>query len=275
MSIPDYQSIMLPLLEFSGDEKEHSLQDSYEQMALKFGLSEDDRKELLPSGRQSTFENRVSWARTYLKKAGLLETSKRGHCRITPRGIDVLKEKLPRIDVSYLKQFSEFNEFRKVRDERDAKSESAEIVESGTPEETFEEAYQKLRADLVDEIVQTLKNCSPSFFERLVVDVLVKMGYGGSRQDAGKAVGKSGDEGIDGIIKEDKLGLDVIYIQAKRWEGVVGRPELHKFSGALQGQRANKGIFITTSSFSKEAQEFVKGLIAKIVLIDGQTLAEQ
>ncbi len=272
MGIPDYQSIMLPLLEFASDEKEHTLHEAIEALAVKFGLTDKERKELLPSGVQTTFDNRVGWARTYMKKAGLLEYPRRGFFRITPRGLEVLNKKPSRIDVLLLKQFQEFRDFQSLSREQD--SEPSQTIGVGTPEETFEAAYQKLRQDLASEIIQTLKNCSPTFFERLVVDVLVKMGYGGTRQDAGKAVGRSGDDGIDGIIKEDRLGLDIIYIQAKRWEGVVGRPEVQKFSGALQGHRANKGIFITTSFFSKEAEEYVSRINSKIVLIDGETLAQ-
>lgn len=272
MGIPDYQSIMLPLLEFASDEKEHTLHEAIEALAVKFGLTDKERKELLPSGVQTTFDNRVGWARTYMKKAGLLEYPRRGFFRITPRGLEVLNKKPSRIDVLLLKQFQEFRDFQSLSREQD--SEPSQTIGVGTPEETFEAAYQKLRQDLASEIIQTLKNCSPTFFERLVVDVLVKMGYGGTRQDAGKAVGRSGDDGIDGIIKEDRLGLDIIYIQAKRWEAVVGRPEVQKFSGALQGHRANKGIFITTSFFSKEAEEYVSRINSKIVLIDGSTLAQ-
>lgn len=272
MGIPDYQSIMLPLLEFATDEKEHTLHEAIEALAVKFGLTDKERKELLPSGLQSTFTNRVGWARTYMKKAGLLESPRRGLIHITPRGLEVLNKKPSRIDVSLLKQFQEFRDFQNFSREQD--SEPSQTLGVGTPEETFEGAYQKLRQDLASEIIQTLKNCSPTFFERLVVDVLVKMGYGGTRQDAGKAVGRSGDDGIDGIIKEDRLGLDIIYIQAKRWDGVVGRPEVQKFSGALQGHRANKGIFITTSFFTREAEEYVSRINSKIVLINGETLAQ-
>lgn len=273
MKIPDYQSIMLPLLEFSNDAKDHSVREAIEAMASKFGLTDEDRKELLPSGQQPTFDNRVGWARTYLKKASLLEAPRRGYFRITQRGRDVLKDKPSEINVSFLKQFQDFRDSMIFRSsEQDL--EPFHALGIGTPEETLEAAYQKLRQDLASEIIQTLKNCSPIFFERLVVDVLVKMGYGGTRQDAGKAVGRSGDDGIDGIIKEDRLGLDIIYIQAKRWDGVVGRPEVQKFSGALQGHRASKGIFITTSSYSKEAEEYVSRINSKIVLIDGETLAQ-
>jgi restriction system protein len=273
MSIPDYESLMLPLLRLAGDEQEHSLREAIEVLAAEFRLTEEEQTELLPSGRQSTFDNRVGWARTYMKKAGLLESSRRGYFRSTPRGLQVLERNPPAIDVSFLEQFSEFVEFRSLRKEA---APSEELLEPSkkTPEESLETAYQKVRQSLVSEILQTVKSCSPAFFERLVVDVLVKMGYGGTRQDAGRAVGRSGDDGIDGIIKEDRLGLDIIYIQAKRWEGVVGRPEVQKFAGALQGHRARKGIFITTSSFTKDAAEYVSRIDSKIILIDGELLAQ-
>jgi len=266
MAIPDFQSIMLPLLNFARDQQDHSLREAIEALAETFGLSEEERKELLPSGLQTAFDNRVSWARTYLKKAGLFETPKRGSFRITPRGLEVLKQKPVKIDIAFLEQFPEFIDFQSRR-------KGGQATGKETPEESLEAAYQKVRHDLAAELLQTIKSGSPTFFERLVVDVLVKMGYGGTRQDAGKAVGRSGDDGIDGIIKEDRLGLDIIYIQAKRWENVVGRPEVQKFAGALQGHRAKKGIFITTSSFSKDAEDYVSRIDSKIVLIDGAMLA--
>ncbi len=273
MAIPDYESIMLPLLRLAGDMQEHSLREAIEVLVAEFRLTEEEQKELLPSGRQPTFDNRVGWARTYMKKAGLLESPRRGYFRITPRGLQVLEKNPPKINVSFLEQFSEFVEFRSLRREP-APSEEALEPSKETPEESLETAYQKVRQSLVAEILQTVKSCSPAFFERLVVDVLVKMGYGGTRQDAGRAVGRSGDDGIDGIIKEDRLGLDIIYIQAKRWDGVVGRPEVQKFAGALQGHRARKGILITTSCFSKDAEEYVSRIDSKIILIDGELLAQ-
>jgi restriction system protein len=209
-----------------------------------------------------------------MKKAALIESPKRGVHKITKRGLDVLKKKPERVDVAYLGQFQEFREFRALRHAK----EEAEVPElelnNRTPEESLENAYQKLRGDLAADLLQRLKACSPTFFERLVVEVIVKMGYGGTRQDAGKAIGKAGDGGIDGIIKEDKLGLDAIYIQAKRWENTVGRPEIQKFVGALAQQRAKKGLFITTSSFSSDAEDCVSRIEAKVVLIDGETLAQ-
>jgi len=187
--------------------------------------------------------------------------------------LDVLKHPPERVTVDFLEQFDEFVEFR-MRREKDGEEVVTPEIEPQTPEEAIEAAYQSLRQSLADEILQTIKNCSPSFFERLVVDVLVKMGYGGTRKDAGKAIGRSGDDGIDGIINEDRLGLDVVYIQAKKWDNPVGRPEIQKFAGALQGQRARKGIFITTSTFTKEAQEFASRIDSKITLIDGETLSQ-
>ncbi len=230
--------------------------------------------ELLPSGRKTRFYDRIGWAVTYLRKAGVLSSLGRGKFQITQRGLEVLKNSPSRINVEFLEQFEEFVEFRSRRERLDNETSTDEKLEIQTPEEAIEAAYQNLRQTLADEVLQTVKSCSPSFFERLVIDVLVKMGYGGTRKDAGKAIGKSGDGGIDGIINEDRLGLDVIYIQAKKWENPVGRPEIQKFAGALQGQRAKKGIFITTSNFTNEAKEFASRIDNKITLIDGETLSQ-
>lgn len=274
MAIPDYQSVMLPLLRLASDGNEHTLREAVEKLAEQFGLTEDERKELLPSGSQFTFANRVGWARTYMNKAALLESTRRGYFRISRRGTDVLAGKPAEINVKFLDQFPEFIEFRTKHREAAQPSDPAEPESLQTPGELLESAYQKLREDLASELLKTITECSPSFFERLVIDVLVRMGYGGSRKEAGKAIGRSGDEGIDGIISEDRLGLDVIYIQAKRWQATIGRPEIQKFAGALQGHRARKGIFITTSNFSREAEEYVARIDSKIVLIDGEQLAQ-
>ncbi|MCP9460969.1 MAG: restriction endonuclease [Nitrospira sp.] len=274
MAIPDYQSIMLPLLQFAADDKEHSLREAIESLSAEFGLTEEEKKELLPSGQQPTFENRVAWARTYLVKAVLLEAPRRGFFRITQRGRDILSQRPTAITVKFLEQFPEFLDFRIKRHESKEEIQLPGNRNLQTPGELLESAYQKLREDLAAELLNTVKECSPAFFERLVIDVLVKMGYGGSRKEAGKAIGRSGDEGIDGIINEDRLGLDVIYIQAKRWKDPIGRPEIQKFVGALQGHRANKGIFITTSSFTREAQDYVTKINSKIVLIDGEHLSQ-
>jgi restriction system protein len=275
MSIPDFQSIMLPLLQFTADMQEHSFREAVIRLAPVFQLTEEEKNELLPSGRQHSFDNRLNWASSYLKHAGLLESRKRGYFKITKRGLGVLHHPPEKITIDYLMQFPEFQQFREIRREKNGgEVTETDVVGKQTPEELLEDGYQKIRQELAQELLSRIKSCSPRFFERLVVDLLVKMGYGGSIKDAGQVIGKSGDEGIDGTIKEDRLGLDVIYIQAKKWEGSVGRPEIQKFVGALYGQRAKKGVFIATSSFSHEATEYVKNIDSKIVLIDGKQLAD-
>ncbi len=274
MAIPDYQSIMLPLLRFATDGNEHSLREAIEGLAEKSGLTDAERKELLPSGQQPTFDNRVAWARTYLSKAGLLEATRRGHFRITQRGREVVAKNPPEINVKFLEQFPEFLEFRTKRREPDEAAEAVGGENLQTPAELLETGYQKLREDLTAELLKMVRECSPAFFERLVIDLLVRMGYGGTRKEAGKAIGRSGDEGIDGVINEDRLGLDVICVQAKRWQAPVGRPEIQRFAGALQGHRARKGILITTSGFTRDAEDYVAGIDSKIVLINGDQLAQ-
>lgn len=271
MAIPDYQTVMLPLLRYLGDGSEHPMAEAIDAMAKEFALTAEERQQLLPSGTSTVIGSRVGWARTYMKNAGLVESAKRGIVRITKRGASVLKTKPTRIDVKFLEQYPEFIEFRTRSGKVPAAAETS--TATATPEEALYEAHERLRASLEPELLQQVMSASPAFFERLVVDLLVRMGYGGSFRDAGQAVGKSGDGGIDGIIKEDQLGLDLIYIQAKRWEGSVGRPEIQKFAGALQGHRARKGVFITTSTFSKDAFAFVEKIDSKIILIDGATLA--
>ena len=262
---------MLPLLKFAGDNQEHSMREAIEHIADIFNLSDQDRKELLPSGSQYTIDNRVGWAKIYLQKAGLLESPKRSYFKITPLGLDVLKQNPPEINVKFLEQFPSFVEFRNTKKEKEYKTESGSIQ---TPQELLEEGFQKIKKDLSQELLGYVKQSSPRFFERLVVDLLLVMGYGGSRKDAGQAVGQSGDGGIDGIIKEDKLGLDVIYLQAKRWENVVGSKEIRNFVGSLVGQKADKGVFITTSGFTKDALEYVKTITHKVILIDGDMLTQ-
>jgi len=273
MAIPDYQTIMLPLLKFLGDQQEHSTREAIDYLADQFKLTPEERKELLPSGQQAIFSNRVGWARTYMKKATLIESSRRGSLKITTRGLQVLSQQPQKIDVDFLEQFKEFREFRAFKREKTVEKEEVE-EQAETPEEILASIYQNLRNNLAKELLQMIKTSPPSLFEDVVVELMVKMGYGGSREDAGKAIGKSGDEGIDGIIKEDRLGLDVIYLQAKRWEGTVGRPEIQKFAGALDGQRAKKGIFITTSDFSRDAYDYASRIDKKIVLIDGDQLTQ-
>jgi restriction system protein len=276
--IPDYQSLMLPLLKLVSDKQEHKYRDLIEKLAIEFQITDEERKELLASGNQAIFDNRVGWAKTYLKKAGLLDSPKRATFVITQIGLDTLKKNPDRVDAKYLRQFPAFLEFQNAsRNDNETEEETTVIaVSEQTPEENLDKAYQRIRKSLASELLQKVVDLSPTFFERLVVELLVKMGYGGSIKDAGKAIGKSGDEGIDGTIKEDKLGLDIIYIQAKRWKpgNVVGRPELHKFVGALAGQGAKKGIFITTSNFTKEALDYTPKNETKIVLIDGEQLAQ-
>jgi len=279
MAVPDYQSVMLPLLKFAEERKtEISTDDAVEALATSLGLTEDDLKEMLPSGLQRTFVNRIGWATTYMKKANLLESTRRGYYRITPRGQELLRKKPAIINVKTLKQYPEFLEFQKLKGTRSGEktttAKDSLDASTATPSEALEAAYENLRDELIDELLTKLKQSSPSFFERIVVELLVKMGYGGSRADAGKAIGKSGDGGIDGIIKEDKLGLDVVYIQAKRWDSnPVGRPDVMQFAGALQAQKANKGIFITTSRFTEDARGYVSQIGSKIVLIDGERLS--
>lgn len=276
MAVPDFQSFFLPFLKFASDGKEHASSEAYDAMAKHFQLNSEDLKEMLPSGKQTTFKNRVAWAKVYLSKALLLESPKRGIFKISERGKSLLAENPEALRVKELKRFSEFKDFHKPGNKQEKTDESFSKDEetTSTPEEIFEKAYQELHENLTDELLKQVIINSPEFFERLVVRLLVKMGYGGSIKDAGKAIGKSGDEGIDGIIKEDKLGLDVIYIQAKRWQGSVGRPEIQKFVGALHGQRAKKGVFITTSSFTKDAESYVSTIDPKVVLIDGNRLVE-
>jgi restriction system protein len=273
--IPDFQSIMLPLLKLLSDKREYQIRDIVEDLSNVFHLTEDERKEMLPSGTQPTFSNRVAWARTYLKKAGLISAPRRAVNQITELGLEVLKQNPPLINIAFLKQFPEFVEFQSTKKETTDET-ASETNTSLTPEENLDTAYHALRQSLAQDLLAQVMSMPPAFFERLVVELLVKMGYGGSIKDAGKAIGKSGDEGIDGTIKEDKLGLDIIYIQAKRWQkgNVVGRPEIQRFIGALAGQGAKKGIFITTSSFTKEALDYTPKNETKIVLIDGDKLTQ-
>lgn len=276
MTIPDYQTIMLPLLQYIKDEKEYSLREVIDGLATYYQLTTEEKNELLPSGTQSLFYNRVGWARTYLGKAGLLKSERRGYFSITNKGLELLKQNPKEINNNLLEKYPGFNNFKSIRKIKTPKQDEIKenIDQLKTPEEILENAYQNLNKELEIELLKQIKESPSSLFEQIVIDLLVKMGYGGNRKDAGEAIGKPGDEGIDGIIKEDKLGLDTIYIQAKRWyDTKISRPEIQKFVGALQGQKARKGIFITTSSFSKEAYDYVSRIETKIVLIDGNLLA--
>ncbi len=274
--IPDFQSIFAPFLKAISDRNEHKIRDVVEALATAFKLTESDRNQLLPSGKQRVFDNRVHWSRAYLNKAGLIDTPSRGIVRITDEGLKVLAENPDYFNLKVLNRYPEFVEFHTVKRDPVESNHGTDSESVETPEELLEIAYHKIRKSLAQELLVKVMNLHPTSFERLVVDLLVKMGYGGSLRDAGKAIGKSGDEGIDGTIKEDKLGLDIIYIQAKRWQSgsVVGRPEIQKFVGALAGQGAKKGIFLTTASFSKEAIEYHPKNETKIVLIDGEELAQ-
>ena len=276
MAIPDYQTIMLPLLKLSADQNEHQFRDIVETLAHEFKLSQEERKALLPSGTAFLFDNRVGWARVHLVKAMLLEKQERGFVKITQRGLQLLIQKPAKIDRKLLEQYPEFIEF--VKPPRRGKAtrpiSKAEEIDEQTPEEAFEYGHEQMRHELAQQLLTQVVNTSSKFFEILVIDLLVKMGYGGSIRDAAKVVGGTGDEGIDGVIKEDRLGLDTIYVQAKKWQGTIGRPELMKFVGALKGQKANKGVFLTTSRFSNDAIDYVAKIDSKVVLIDGEQLAE-
>ena len=273
MPIPDYQKAMLPVLKFLRDGRSKSRAQCSAEVADKFSLTTEERRELLPSGKSTVIRSRTGWALTYLYKAGAVSRPKRGTYVITDRGRSLLAENLTEVTNQTLERFDEFVDFRtRESKDEDLLSEPAKRS-TETPEEALETAYQQLRSNLETDLLEQIKASSSEFFEYLVVDLLVKMGYGGTLKDAGQAVGKSNDGGIDGIIKEDRLGLDAIYIQAKKWEDVVSRPEIQKFAGALQGRRARKGVFLTTSSFSKGAIEYVGMIESKIVLIDGNRLA--
>lgn len=268
---------MLPLLQLLYERGEMTTSAYCDSMADHFELTEEDRAKLLPSGRQPIYKNRVTWAGTYLVKAGLLERPRRGHIKITPRGREALASNPSRIDNSYLMQFPEFEAFQRPRaaiPEVPSAAQESDEEDKLPPDEQLLQSYRRLRRSVSQDLLDRIKAAPPEFFEQLVVDLLVRMGYGGSHEDAGQAIGKSGDGGIDGIIKEDRLGLDFVYIQAKRWEGIVGRPQIQGFAGSLEGQRARKGVFITTSGFSSQARDYVNLIEKRIVLVDGEELAE-
>jgi len=271
-TVPTYEEVMLPLLLLAKDGKEHPVSDALTPVADHFNLTQEARVESLPDGR-NRLRHRIEWARTYLKKAGVLQYPKRGSFKITDRGIALLATNPKFVNAKLLMQYPEFIEFKQPAADSIVAIPDTPLPDVD-PEEALENGYQAIRRNIEDDLLTRVKNASPAFFEDLVIDLLVKMGYGGSRREAARAIGKSGDGGIDGIINEDSLGLDVIYVQAKRWTGSpVGRPEIQKFVGALQGQRARKGIFLTTSTFSKEAYEYASKIDTKVILIDGYRLA--
>ncbi len=276
MTIPDFQTCMLPLLRTIRDGNEWALKDVTEHLTVEFGLSDDERDAMIPSGNTRIIVNRVGWAKAYLKEAGLLEPVRRGVIKITEQGKAVLAEEPERVDMSFLERFPSYIEFRDRKGKAKTNDSPTEVIAdaSQTPDDLMIQAYQEMRDALAEELLQQVIEMSDKFFERLVVDLLVAMGYGGSIEDAGKAVGRSGDGGIDGVIKEDKLGLDVIVLQAKRWTAnSVSRPDIQSFAGSMEAFRANKGVFITTSTFSRPAVEYVEQIQRKIVLIDGERLA--
>lgn len=281
MAVPGYQEFMLPLLKLANDGQEHSISEAMETLASQMGISEADQNEMLPSGTQTRFYNRVSWAVTYLTKSLLLEKAGRARFRVSARGKEALAQNPPRIDNAFLDQFPEYKAFKAKKNGQSSKdSQGAAIGEDHlsdlgvTPEERLDIAYKELRDALADDVLERIRGCSPKFFEHVVVDVLVGMGYGGSRTDAAQVVGKSGDEGIDGVIKEDRLGLDMVYIQAKRWDGSVGPGEIDKFVGSLSRKKAQKGVFITTGTFTSGARNAAREAAVRVVLIDGEQLAE-
>ena len=272
MEIPSFEDFMMPLLKLSSDKKDHTLQEAYSILAKQLNLTSQQMQEMLPSGTQLTYQNRIGWAKSHLIKAGLLSSENRGHFIITDLGEKELALKKESLDYHYLLKYPGLNEWYKKSNSKN-NANNKEELQLKTPIELVENGIEELNRDLAQELLKQIMSCSPSFFERLVIELLVKMGYGGSRKEAGSVIGKVGDGGIDGIIKEDKLGLDTIYIQAKRWDGSVSRPEIQKFVGALQGNRAKKGIFITTSRYSKDASEYVNNIDNKVILIDGEMLA--
>lgn len=271
MPVPEFQGFFVPVLRLAADGAEHSAAELRDAIAESLKLTSEDLDLKLPSGTQTVFANRVAWATFYLVKAGALKKARRGVYQITERGKDLLKQYPDRMTVKALNAFPEFVAFHAKEITRDAQE---KIESTRTPEEQLSAAYEILRDALATELLEAVRKAPPSFFETMVINLLVSMGYGGSVADAGRAVGRSGDGGVDGIIKEDKLGLDLIYVQAKRWKDSVGRPVVQAFAGSLEGFRARKGVFITTSAFTPDAISYVQRIEKKIVLIDGHQLAD-
>lgn len=282
MAIPDYQELMLPLLELVAKSPYVSIRDAVEELSNRFTLTDEERRQLLPSGSQRVISNRIGWAKTYLKQAGLLISPKRGIIALTEQGRKTLGTHPTFIDKRFLEQFDAFRDFVRRKTNNGTTSESLnhreqlDIESHDTPEEAMERIYQGYKDSILAELLEKILSCSFTFFEQLVVDLMLKLGYGGGHKDAGFTLGRTGDEGIDGMIKEDRLGLEVIYLQAKRWKSpnTIGRPEIQRFAGALLG-KAGKGVFITTSNFSDEARRFAESTShPKIILIDGRHLCE-
>ena len=274
MTVPGFQDFMYPFLKQLEDRKEYKLQDLYVLLAKHFNLTEEDIAEKLPSGKQTLLENRIGWARTYLKKSGLIKVVRRAVFKITEEGLKVINDpNLKRIDRKFLTRYESFNEFINNTSHNKKTSKESDEGEQ-TPLELIDYNYNILKNELQELLLEKILECSPAFFEHLIVDLIVAMGYGGSVNDAGRAIGKTGDEGIDGIIKEDVLGLDMIYLQAKRWkvDSTVSRPDIQGFVGSLVGKKASKGIFITTAKFSKEARNYAESIDKRVILIDGKEL---
>ena len=279
MAIPGHQDFMLPVLKLAGDGKEHSIAETLETLAPQLGISEQDREIMLPSGKQTRLYSRVTWAVTYLTKSLLLEKVARGKFKLTQRGSEELKKNPPRIDYAFLYQFREFRDFKPKKNTKTSTNDQpAGGIGAGddpdTPDERLDAAYMELRKTLADDLLEKVRSGTDKFFEHLVVDLLVAMGYGGSQADRGRVVGKSGDGGIDGVIQEDRLGLDMIYVQAKKWQNPVGPDEIRKFVGSLGERKAHKGVFITSGAFTSGAGQAAEKANAKVVLIDGEQLAQ-
>jgi restriction system protein len=277
--IPDYQSLMLPLLKLSSDRQERRVSDVVAQLGTELRLTDAERAEMLPSGRQPIFNNRVHWAKTYLTQAGLLETTRRAHFKMTERGQKIIQENPVKIDVRFLERFAEFNEFRartsqSITPATAATAETDSAAKQATPDELLRTTIADIEGALASELLTRILAAPPAFFENLIVTLLLGMGYGGAREEAGRAIGKSGDGGIDGVIDQDPLGLDRVYLQAKRYKSdiPVSEPEVRAFSGSLGANKASKGVFVTTSYFTKPAQEFAERHPFKMVLIDGAQL---
>ena len=279
MKIPNYQTYMRPVLKHLADGKEHQLSKLIDPICDELGFTHEQRHQKMPSGKQTVIYGRIGWAKTYLAQAGLASIPKRGYCQITQRGLEALNSN-SEINNAYLKQFPEFIAFKnrtRTNSEDNSMPEQTDSLENEqTPYELLENTFNAINSTLAGDILDAILKASPEFFERLVVDLMLVMGYGGSHKDAGQATQYTQDGGIDGFIKEDKLGLEMIYLQAKRYspERTIGRPDIQAFAGALDMKRAKKGVFITTSGFSKEAMEYVALIEKRIVLINGEQLTE-
>jgi restriction system protein len=273
--IPDYQTLMRPVLECASD-GEVRISDVIEQLANKFDLTADERATLLPSGKQTTFANRVHWAKSYLKQAGLVEITRRGHFTITERGHAALADKATTINNTYLEQFKDFQSFkgRGAEDETDTPTAAVMPETISTPDEVLRRAHSAITRALSAELLDRVRKASPAFFERLIIELLIAMGYGGTSEEAGRAIGQSGDDGVDGVIDQDPLGVDQIYVQAKRYreDNNIGPSAIRDFFGALSLKKAHKGIFVTTSAFSPAAVQTARDLASRIVFIDGVQL---